>query len=131
MNAFLRSTPGRVIVLSIGLALLVGGVGTMVGTSLGPAILCVALMIGFMGGFIATGMATRNWPVQALVTVLAVPPALFAYALGLGYAVGHQLVSAGFVLVGAGLLAISIAALIKPSSQMARRPIPRIAHRSA
>jgi hypothetical protein len=130
MNAFLSSTSGRILALSVGLTLLGGGIAVLLGPVIGTPVMCIAMIVAVVGALFGVGLGIGAWAKQGLAAVLALPGAFFVYMLALDLAVKEHVTLTGYSFIVAGLLAISIALLRRPEDRAEPHGVYRIAHRS-
>ena len=131
MNAFLKSMPGRLLTLSTGLSLLLGGISVMLGPGFGTPLMCIAVIVAMLGGLFAAGLASMEQPGHTLVMVLAYPEILFGSIFGLSFAVDQHLTIVGVALAAAGVVAISAALPSRPSEPWTHGRVHPFVHRSA
>ena len=120
MSSFTQSTSGRLITLSLSLALLGGGAGAVVGGVPGFTLLGLGLMLGVVASIIGVAVGIEQHGETLAIYVLMVPWVLFLYGVGTLVAFSYQ-PNVGYLLIAAGLAAITRAIFISEAREAAPR----------
>jgi hypothetical protein len=126
MSGFTQSTSGRLITLSVSLALLGGGAGAVIGGMVGFALIVAGILLGIAASIIGVAVGIeRHGEIMALYLLLA-PWVLFLYGIGTLMALTYA-PSAGYLFIALGLAAIARAIFVSESSA-APETSPQEAH---
>ena len=111
MSSFLQSTSGRLITLSLSLALLGGGAGAVLGGMTGLTLLMLGIMLGIVASIIGVALGIERHGGYVALFVLMAPWVLFLYGIGTLLAFTYQ-PSAGYLLIALGLASIARAVFV-------------------
>jgi hypothetical protein len=111
MSGFLQSTSGRLITLSLSLALLGGGAGAVLGGVTGVTLLMLGILLGIVASIMGVAFGIERHGGYVALFVLMSPWALFLYTIGTFVAFNYQ-PSAGYLLIALGLASIARAVFV-------------------
>ena len=127
MSGFAQSTSGRLITLSMSLALLGGGAGAVIGGVPGLALIALGLMLGIAASIFGVAEGIERHGETIALYVLLVPWMLFLYGIGTLMALYYQ-PSVGYLLIALGIAAITRAIFLSEKSAAHEGTSPREAH---
>ena len=108
MSDFSRSTTGRLIALSFGIALVGSGAATIIGLPAATALLSVSLFVPITITLFALVQALSEHWLEAVLSAIFLPLVLFGYAVGVGVLATYR-PGAGYPLIMLGLGAFALA----------------------
>jgi hypothetical protein len=108
MSDFSRSSTGRLMALSFGIALTGSGIATVVGLPASTVLMSASLFVPITLNIVGLAMALEEHWFGAVLGAILLPVALVAYTIGVNVLATYR-PSAGYMLVALGLGALGLA----------------------
>jgi peptidoglycan/LPS O-acetylase OafA/YrhL len=129
MRAFVRSTPGQIILLAIALATGGAAIAAAFGGMTGLTIFTITTFLTIPAGLYATGLAIHESETHAAALIVFSPLALFAWQLVAGVLYTYRPAA---LFVGAPIAAAALAlAVLAPAGDPAAHSAPHSGHDAA